>query len=234
MRRALATLGLAFLLPACDFVTGSGTLVTEQREVAAFTKVSVADAVSAVVSEGPTSVRVTTDDNVVGFVDVAVQDGALVVGVRDSAVVSPSKGIEVRVYTPSLTALDASGAARVVAQAPAGAVDRFDVAASGASSVQLAGVQASTLTALGSGASDFTLSGAAGSLELALSGASTGCLSKLPSIAATVSLSGASSAQIAVSTSVSGDLSGASNLEVDGAPAERSVASSGGSNVTYR
>ncbi|HEY3449629.1 MAG TPA: DUF2807 domain-containing protein [Myxococcales bacterium] len=232
MRRALLALGFALLLPACNFVSGSGKLATESKEVTAFSKVSVADAIHAVISTGPTSIRVTTDDNVIDYVDVAVQEGVLKIGVRDSAWIVASKGIEVRISTPELTAIDASGASRVEAQPPAG--ERFEAAASGASQVEISGLDSATLVAKGSGASTFTFTGAIDSLDLVLSGASSGCLSKLESAKASVNLSGASSAQIVASGSVSGALSGASNLEVAGAPQKRTLDISGESNVEYR
>jgi len=238
MRRSpvvVPLLAVALVVTACDLavVEGSGQAQTESREVTAFSKVYVADAMKAVVSEGPATVRVTGDGNLLQYVETRVEDGVLTVSVRDWVTLLPTQDLVVRVYTPELIAVSASGASTISAQA-ASTAERFAVEASGASHVEVTGLVSPVLDARASGASNLVLSGISRALELELSGASTGCLTGLSTDTARVILSGASNARIVASTSVAGDLSGASDLDVAGDPDERSVHLSGGSSIAYR
>ena len=223
-------------LAACNVVVGSGRIETQSREVTAFTKVEVSHAIDATITTGPASLALTTDDNLLEYVETRVEGGVLKIGVKedDWGVVSlhPTRGLRARIVAPELVGVAASGASKVLAQATA--AERFEAEASGASRIEVSGLVSPEVAAVASGASELVFTGAGEQLDLELSGSSTAGLTGLEVDAAKVALSGASSAEIAAAKSVAGELSGASHLKVHGQPAERDVALSGSSSADYQ
>jgi len=69
----LSTLLLLLTLVSCsnddDFI-GSGNIISENREVASFTKIDNSTSINMIISEGPVQeVEVSADDNIIGFED---------------------------------------------------------------------------------------------------------------------------------------------------------------------
>ena len=113
-------------------------------------------------------------------------------------------------------------------------VNRFSARASGAAQVSVAGVESSQAVASATGASQIALSGSASSLKVDASGASQIKAQALTAEDAHVSISGASSVVLTANKSVAGDVSGASQLEVHGSPATKTVTISGASRLTEK
>ena len=78
------------------------------------------------------------------------------------------------------------------------------------------------------------LKGTAQSLKVDASGASHVKAGELKVDAAQVSISGASGADVRASKSVGGDVSGASQLDLHGEPAQNTVSTSGASSVNKK
>jgi len=229
MRHVLAALLL--VLPACFVVQGNGHIVEEAREVSSFDALSVGSACKADVVIGEPAVTITADDNLLEYVIVRTEGGRLVAEVEDGVHLDPSEDIRLSISAPAVVAIDASGAAEIIA--PASRTDRLVVEASGASRVVLSSVDSREVDVDASGASVVTLSGAASRLNLELSGASRGELESLPVATASVDMSGASEATVSAETEIDGELSGASTLFVLGGPSCR-VSASGSSELVHR
>lgn len=80
MKKLIVLMVITACLSSCytDDISGSGVIVTESRELNAFTAVSVDGIFNVTVAQGDAqSVKITADDNVIGFVKTEVVDGSL-------------------------------------------------------------------------------------------------------------------------------------------------------------
>ena len=129
-------LGAAMLLLAgCNLETGSGNLVTEERDVAGFESVLVSDGIRVVInveaSAGHT-VSVRYDDNLIDNLITRVEGTRLVVEFDGAVNVAGGRDRAVEITMPALELVDASGGASVKAT---GRVDLYRIRASGGASV---------------------------------------------------------------------------------------------------
>src|SRR2546423_1926364 len=140
--RLAAGLLLVFLsrcigaLSALPPVPGSGVAKTEARTVADFTEVEVGSAVRLDLTVGPSrGVEVTADDNLVPHVITEVSGGRL--KIYTDANTTTKIGITVKATTPTLKAVEGSGAS--TATVAGVQADRFRLGLSGASTCTLTG-----------------------------------------------------------------------------------------------
>jgi hypothetical protein len=212
MRRASLAVGLVLvLLPGCghDVVWLDGTPViadrhvavgpvrTEARPVSGFRAIEVGGAGQVVVERsGAETLTVTTEEDVLPFVQTAVLGGRLVLGLVPGQSVSSRHGIVFHVGVIDLDTVDASGASRVDAR----------------------GVDSEAFRVRASGASTVTVAGTCGGLDADVSGASRLLAETLPCREAITGVSGASYARLRVRDRLEARASGASTIEYFGAP----------------
>ncbi len=210
-------------------IAGSGVSKEETRAVDAFHAVEAGNALQVIVtvtSGSKPDLKISGDDNLVPFVESVVRDGTLVLRIKANSNISPKLPLLAEVVASELDGVEASGAASVKMKGGA-RVNGFTAGASGAAQVSVQGVESSQAFATATGASQVTLSGSATSLKVKASGASRVKAQSLSVEDADVSISGASSAEIRATKSVAGDVSGASQLDLHGNPAKKTVSTSG-------
>jgi hypothetical protein len=207
------------LLPGCDraqhrnhpssTVIGSGDLATEGRTVEGFTALEVGAAGHLIVEPtGLESLLVTAEDNVLPHVRTDVRNGRLVLGFEPHVSLTVTREVLYRLTVRTLT----------------------EVVASGASRVEIRGVDADDLALRLSGASFVSATGLVERLRLELSGASRAEMPSLRSRRIRADLSGASHGLVRVSDSLFVNASAVSILEYLGHP-EVTANVSGGSLV---
>jgi hypothetical protein len=217
-------------------IAGSGISKEENRAVDAFRSLEAGDALQVTVTVAAgvkPGVKISGDDNLVPFVESFVEDGKLVLRLEADSSISPKLPLRAEVVAGELDEVKASGAARVEMKG-ADKVDRFTADVSGAAQVSVEGIESSQATASASGASQIMLSGSAASLKVDASGAGKIKAQSFAVEDADVSISGASSVTLRATKSITGDVSGASQLEVHGSPARNTVSISGASRVVQK
>jgi Putative auto-transporter adhesin, head GIN domain len=231
--RLAAGLSLALLsgcmvaVSALPTVTGSGVAKTENRTVGDFTEVEVGNAIHLDLTVGPSrTVEVTADDNLLPHVVTEVAGGRL--KIYADAGTATKIGIKVKATTPTLKAVEGSGAS--TATVTGVQADRFRLGLSGASTCTLTG-KADRLDVTVSGASRCTLTGDAGRLTAECSGASHLDATGLSAKTVDASASGASTADVKAAEELKADASGASNVHYVGSPGKLSKSTSGASHV---
>ncbi|OAV43243.1 hypothetical protein A3850_001460 [Lewinella sp. 4G2] len=191
-------------------VVGSGTLITETRDVPAFTGISVSGSTEVTVINGtPFTVQITADDNVMDMVETEVNNGELDISVDANNVRNVT--LLATITMPSLNSINGSGATT------------YDIGAFSQTN--------SDLSVDLSGAAKATITGAVfDDLNVNLSGASEAfCFSSLVN-SATVDLSGSSTLEVNVEELLTGEVSGSSTVRYRNNP-EVTVATSGSSSV---
>jgi hypothetical protein len=186
----------AVLLASCFRlgVRGSGVIITEQRQVADFSRVEVSGAYRVAWSGGKTGLSISADDNLLPLIETEVSDGALHIHSKEPMV--STKSISVILSSATLV----------------------DVQSSGANSFRVSRISGTDLKVAAAGASDIEIDGTIEKLEVKLTGASKLNASGLQTQSASLSLVGASSADVTVASALKASISGAGSLVYSGNP----------------
>ena len=214
-------------------ISGSGVAKDETRPIEAFHALDAQNAlhVTLAVTQGAKpSLKISGDDNLVPLVESVVLDGKLILRIKENTNILPKLPLLAEVVTDQLDRVEASGATDVKVTGGS-KVEQFTAAASGVAHLSVTGIQAPKAVATAEGASQLTLTGIAESLKVEASGASHVKAEDLVVDDADVSINGASDADLRARRSVAGDISGASNLNLHGRPAKKTVSVSGASKV---
>jgi hypothetical protein len=192
---AAVLLGLTGLSLAGCMLRGSGTQMTDEREVDAFESIEIGGAFELVVHVEPgvtPRVSVSGDDNIVPEISTTVADGEL--DIELDGMVRPKLGMKVEVWVASLAGIEASGATDITVEGLHG--ERFELELSGASQSHL--------------------SGTVDHFEVHSSGASDLEARELHAKTVEVKLSGAGDAEVWASDRLDADVSGAGNVRYFG------------------
>jgi len=157
LRLGLGLLLLTLVAAACDAqdlltadVEGSGTVITQTRDVSGFTEVLLASSGDVVVSvTGTDSVIIEAEDNIMQLLTTEVVDGRLELQATDSF--QTDIGVRYTITVADLVGIEIAGAGDVAATGVD--ADSFDVTISGAGSATLEGAS-HDLTVSISGAGD--------------------------------------------------------------------------------
>ena len=177
MKKILIVLlaGCVVLVVGCHLpgVRGNGQIKTEERPITAFANVDASGAFEIEWQSGSPSLRITTDENLMRYIENDISGDTLRLRTRDH--VWPTHGIKVAISSPTRTggkmrgavkltvkqlsgptfALESKGAAEVVLD---GSVDRLLVDMTGASQLAADGLQAKTAEISTTGAGDADVS----------------------------------------------------------------------------
>jgi len=104
-----------FIIAGDDAIDGSGTIVTETREVSAFDGVIIEGSGELTISVTDTeSLEITTDDNLLELLESEVQEETLVLSVEGDTSIDPSESIRYDITMTSFQGISIVGSANVV------------------------------------------------------------------------------------------------------------------------
>jgi hypothetical protein len=202
----LGSLGLlaAVLLAACGFnlngvihVTGSGQVVNEARTVSDFDGLIIEGAGKINIDRtGTESLSITTDDNLLQYIDTQVRGGKLVITFKSKIFVDRYSDLTFNLTVKDLNSLQMTGAASIDAK----------------------NLQGDHMTVNLDGAGATSLAGEIDQLTVSLNGAGTFNSENLQAKRATVTNDGMGTAIVRVSDSLNATLSGIGTIEYIGNP----------------
>lgn len=254
MKKLFATI-LTFAALSAATTVMAGNVVTETYPIKSdYTAISITNVIEVVLLDAPkNSIRVEADERLMPYLQIVVKNGVLVLNFDDHREVERLRKrnlnlADTRVYV-SVRGVDtftASGMSEFEADMPI-AASTITISASGMSSIDFERVECKTfsLSISGktevdaqlqadkcdlsvSGMSEVDLEGRTDRLSLRLSGMSEVSLEELHARTAKVSVSGMSSAEVYATESITGGVSGMSDLTTFGS-ANVNVSTSGGS-----
>ena len=121
-------------------ITGSGNVVTEARYVSGYTGLSFSGAGDLNITQGASeSLNITTDDNLMEYIETTVQSGVLKIEFRDGVNLDPSNAIIYDIAVIELNSIAFSGAGSIQANSLNVAASTFNIAISGAAECSIAG-----------------------------------------------------------------------------------------------
>lgn len=203
-----------------DVLRGSGDVVTEERAVKEFDRVSLTGAGDVIITQGDEeALTVETDDNLMPYIRTEVKGKTLVLGFTAEGrrkSFRPSKGIKFYLTLKELSGLDLSGAGNVKVSSLE--VDRLEIRLSGAGDIQIDAVTAEDLVVHLSGAGNVELAGQVAEQNVQISGAGDYRASKLESQNAAVEVSGAGNAIVWANDSLDARITGVGAVSYYGDP----------------
>lgn len=217
-RRALLLTAIlavaAALLAGCDGPSTAGPLVTQERDVAGATAVTLAGVGRLILSTGPTpSLTVTAGEGIIDRITSEVDDGVLTLDVRTGPTLGFSD-IRYDLVLPQVDALTVAGAGDV--DATLAAAEALDVRISGAGDVDATGVSVERLGVTVTGTGSVTLTGSADRQDVEISGVGSYDGTQLKSRDAEVLVSGTGSANVLVSEALRANVSGTGSITYAG------------------
>jgi hypothetical protein len=222
--------GLASTL-ACAGIQGSGVATSEARKVSDFQEIEAADGIRLEVKRGATSVAIEGDDNIVPLYATEVIDGRLVIRRKKRESMSTQLPLVVRVTTPTLRRLAASGGVEVSIEDITS--PRFETSLAGGVEFEAKGLIVEELVVSASGGVEASFNGVAKNARLTLSGGVELKAKEMQVAQLDIEASGGCDVEVSSKESVIGQVSGGVGLKVHGHPAKSQVRTSGGADVDY-
>jgi hypothetical protein len=198
--------GCVVLVAGCWLpgIRGNGHIKTEEQQVGSFTTVDAGGSFEIKWENGTPSIRVTTDENLLPYIENNVSGDTLHLRIREH--VWPTHGIKVVISSPRRAGAKIRGAVKLTVNQLSGST--FAVESTGASEVSL------------SGNIDRLLADMTGASELAARG--------LQTKTAEISTTGAGDADIAVSQTLKVVITGAGKVTYSGNPTiEKNITGAG-------
>lgn len=197
-KTTLSVLALALtLLAGCDLpfgIRGNGHITSDQKNITDFFEIQAGGHFDIDWETGPPSIRVTTDENLMKYIEINVNDNRLVLRTRER--VWPTHGIKVIATSTTRRGAKLSGAVNVRATQLTGPKFYFK----------------------STGASDIKLDGTVDELLADMTGASDLNAKNLQTKRVEISTTGASDAEINVSESLRVSITGAGTVYYRGNP----------------
>lgn len=226
--RALPLLGL---LAVVSSTSALAARVTETRKIGDFQSIEVSGGVILEVQKGPTSLTIEGESESVKLYTTEVVGNVLQIKSKSKSWNQDRGELTVKVSTPSLSRLEASGGVR--ASLTDVAAPKFSADLSGGVQLDAPKLALDTLELEASGGVTLNLSGKARDAKLNLSGGVELKGKGLEIAKVKVDASGGCNADVTVKESVIGDISGGVGLTVRGNPPKSQVHTGGGADVHY-
>lgn len=198
-------------------IAGSGTVVTETRDVSGFDRVAFASEGAAFIEiGGGEALSVEVDDNLQQYLEASVDGGVLTIGTRAGVDIAPSEAPVFRVNVENLTGVSLAGAGTI----DVGAIEteRFEIGLSGAGDITIASLAVDELVAELDGVGKVMVSGSADRQELHVRGVTVYEGEDLASQSAVVEAGGTGRATVWVSESIQVTASGTASVGYYGTP----------------
>ena len=191
-------------------VRGNGQIKTEERQVGAFANLDVGGAFEIEWESGSPALRITTDENLLPYIENNVSDDTLRLHTRDH--VWPTHGIKVVISSPTRKGGRIQGAVKLTVK-------------------QLSGP---TFALESKGASEISLDGKVDRLLVDMTGASQLAADGLQAKTAEISTTGAGDAEVAVTDTLNVIITGAGKVTYSGNPPTIKKQITGAGSVRHR
>lgn len=209
-------------------VHGNGAITTQTRDISGYNSIDVSGDFDVYVKQDSvSSVKIETDENLLGYINVRTEGTVLKIYPRDNYNLRPSGSIKVYVSGPEFNRFEASGACDYYSENKISNPENISLDLSGACDAKME-LNAPAISAEISGAGSVTLKGEAKELKVDGSGSSHFRCFDLMAENVSVDISGAGDAEVFASVKLAVDVSGAGSVKYKGnATVSQKVSGSG-------
>ena len=213
---------LALMFGACnvnfnlDVERGSGSVVSETRDVSGFDRVILNGIGDVEVIQGDREgLEIEAEDNLIRYIETEVEDGVLTIGYERKSLL-PTEPVKFRLMMREVSGLETRGVSNIYADSIT--TDRLDIGISGTGGVTIDDLTADLAVINVSGAGSLEASGEVESQRITLSGAGNYEGHDLESQTADVTISGLGRVVIWVTEQMDVTISGTGNVDYYGSP----------------
>jgi hypothetical protein len=218
---------LAACINVGERVKGSGDIKSENRQISKAEKIKLAGDMELYIEQGPTSVRVEGDDNVLQYIETSMNDDWLEIKLRDDINLSTVEPVKVYLTTPNLTDIKVTGSGNVKSNQKFSTDNNttFDITGSGDITIA---VNAPKVESHISGSGNLHISGETKEVDIHISGSGNFDGPDLKAEEATVSIAGSGDAYLFAEDKLKASIAGSGNVKYKGsATVDSHVAGSG-------
>ena len=257
MRKAIILILVPLLscVAGCDYIQGSGKVVTEERQVSDFDKVLFGcSGVLNIVQGNKESLTIKADDNIMPYIEAEVRGGRLRINIKDQGRfinIQPSRDIEFNLTLKDICELELVGSGSIRSQSlksqdmelgisGSGSIeidelksDELDFELSGSGSFSIKDIKAEEVSAEITGSGKYSLGGKIYQQDIRITGSGNYNAKKLECKEAVVHISGSGDAEISVSDELEVKISGSGDVDYYGSP-KTSIRISGSGDVNQR
>lgn len=208
---------------------GNGNIKTEDRNTGNFNGIRLSCSADLIISQGSTSVKVKTDENLLKHVATTVEDGVLKIDVKKDRIRFTS-AFEVYVTVPNLEVLKNLGSGDIRFKGTYKANELF-IVNSGSGDLDAEDLKLEECYVKSAGSGDIDLSGKTNSLTLTVAGSADVSAYNLTAVSASVSNSGSSDITLNIVEKLQARLNGSGDITYRGDPSQVDVRSNGSGEV---
>ena len=210
--------------------TGSGNIISNTRNVAAFNAISASGSVNVTLQKGPQAVVVESDDNIMRYVETTVSDNTLKIRLKN---INNLRNATVNVYitAPVLKDIDASASAEIESKGSITSDSEIELKASSGSKIQM-DLDAPSVKADASSGGSVIVSGRTRNLTAKSSSGSNVNALSLKAENATANASSGGSVRVSASISVKAEASSGATVKYTGGATEVKKSESSGGSVS--
>ncbi|NHZ72242.1 MAG: DUF2807 domain-containing protein [Aquificales bacterium] len=210
---------VTLIVSACGFrtVRGSGTLITESRNVSNFDHVELSGSGNVIVTQGEAeSLTVETDDNIMQYINTGVRDGTLYMGFDEQISSVSFTQLTFTLTVKELVDVTTSGSWDVTVASLD--TNRLDVNVDGSGDVTIDALTTEIVGVRIDGSSKVDVAGGTTRQDIIIDGSGEYRAGDLYSETADIIISGSGEATVWVTESLAVDASGSSNISYYGSP----------------
>ena len=205
-------------LVGLNTVRGSGDLVTEDRSVSDFDRVSMSGSGDLVITQGDEeSLTIETDDNIMPYITSEVKNGTLHLGydIPEGKNISPTR-LTYTLKVKDLTGVEVSGSGSV----EAASIDTccLDIVLNGSGNTQIDSLNTENLVVEVNGSADVELSGEAADQVIEISGSGKYKAGDLQSESVDIKIDGSSDVTVWATESLVANINGSGSVDYYGKP----------------
>lgn len=225
---------IAMVLMACgtinlgfNMVRGSGNVVSEERAVSGFDKVSLQGSGDIFLEQGSEEgLTIEADDNLMQYITTEVRNGELVIAFKDNVSVQTSRDIRYYLKVKDLSNVSISGSGDIIAESFETSALRLSISGSG--NVNIDDLDVTTLTIQSSGSGNFELNGTAGTADVTISGSGKYIAGDLETNDTSITIGGSGEARVWAKNNLKVQISGSGDVNYYGSPSvSQSISGSG-------
>ncbi len=200
MRKYILFIAIVILATSCyRGKKGSGNIITETRNVSAFTKVNVSSSIDVDVQQGTqTEVVVEADDNLIKYIETTVVGNELKIRLKNISIWNHAT-IKVHVTAPQFDGFNANASAEIVGKNTITSTNKINIGASSSAKIDLQ-LDAPSVSVNASSSADISASGRTKEVEVDANSSAAVKLYNLKAETATVAAS--SSADVSIFASI--------------------------------
>lgn len=226
-----AALILAISFTSCDFnghtVNGNGNSKSEVRSVGNTTKINVVGGMDVFVDQGASAVKVEGDENILPYIETRIDDDWLEIKTRDHVNIRSSTPVKVYVTTPEVTALKVTGSGNLTCNNKFSSRNSISFSITGSGNIT-ADVNTPAVDAGITGSGNMYIKGETRNVDIQITGSGNYDSPNLKAENANVKILGSGNASLFADANLKASIAGSGDIKYSGnAAVDKNIAGSG-------